>query len=135
MGEGGPMKFTFLTSTNVSYHSKLGTSYSMCMKFFTTLHLIVLLGIWSSPTVSGTRSPPRSGLTLTSIDENRAIAYGGWDGERGSGSSDLYLIDFQTMVGVRRNSHECLLLIRSLQEICMVIFHLPPISKYSGTSL
>ena len=60
----------------------------------------VLIGIWSSPTVNGTRPPPGGGYTLTSIDEHRAILHGGHDADHGCRSSDLYFIDFQTMVSM-----------------------------------
>ena len=52
-------------------------------------------GDWSSPTVRGTRPPPLSAFTLTSIDNYRALSFGGGDLRP---ISDLYLIDFQTMV-------------------------------------
>ena len=38
------------------------------------------------------------GFSLTSIDDHRALLYGGGDAEHRSIVSDLYLIDFQTMV-------------------------------------
>ena len=55
-------------------------------------------GAWSSPSFSGTRPPPCGGFSLTSIDDHRALLYGGWDGERRGRVSSLYVIDFQTMV-------------------------------------
>ena len=63
-----------------------------------THHMSMFAGGWSSPIVRGTRPPPFSGFTLTSIDNYRAILFGGKDGEYNERMSDLYLIDFQTMV-------------------------------------
>ena len=59
---------------------------------------ILFSGTWSSPSFSGTRPPPCGVFSLTSIDDHRALLYGGYDGERRRRVSDLYLIDFQTMV-------------------------------------
>ena len=61
-------------------------------------HTMVFSGTWSSPSFSGTRPPPSYRFSLTSVDNHRALLYGGWDSERRSTVSDLYLIDFQTMV-------------------------------------
>ena len=44
------------------------------------------------------RLPSCSGFTLTSVNEYLALLYGGHDGEHDCPSSDLYLIDFKTMV-------------------------------------
>ena len=55
-------------------------------------------GTWSSPSFSGTRPPPCYGFSLTSINDHQALLYGGGDAELRSTVSDLYLIDFQTMV-------------------------------------
>ena len=54
-------------------------------------------GAWISPAVKGTRPPPCNGFTLTSIDSHRAVLFGGTQPGRGQ-VSDLYLIDFNTMV-------------------------------------
>ena len=58
----------------------------------------IFLGAWSSPAFSGTRPPPNTSFTLTSIDRYRALMFGGKEGERQIRVSDLYLVDFQTMV-------------------------------------
>ena len=58
----------------------------------------IFAGGWSSPAVRGTRPPPFAYFTLTSIDNYRAISFGGYDGEHIQQISDLYLIDFQMMV-------------------------------------
>ena len=55
-------------------------------------------GAWFSPPVSGARPPPCSGFTLTAIDSHRAVLFGGWQPGGGGRVSDLYLIDFNTMV-------------------------------------
>ena len=54
-------------------------------------------GVWFSPVVKGTRPPPCAGFTLTSVDNHRAVLFGGRHPERGR-INDLYLIDFDTMV-------------------------------------
>jgi hypothetical protein len=58
---------------------------------------IISAGVWSSPVVRGTRPPPCACFTLTSVDNHRAVLFGGFHPERGQ-ISDIYLIDFSTMV-------------------------------------
>ena len=53
---------------------------------------------WSSPTFRGTRPPPCAGFTLTSIDGSRAVFFGGYDAKHCCRISDIYIIDFHTMV-------------------------------------
>ena len=36
-----------------------------------------ILGLWSSPSISGTRPPPCSGFSLTMTDEDQAVMFGG----------------------------------------------------------
>ena len=63
-------------------------------------HGYVLSGTWSSPAISGTRPPPATNFTLTSIDEYRALIFGGREGKYLQKVSDVYLIDFRLMVCV-----------------------------------
>ena len=73
--------------------------YSCQEKHYTQVCRIMFFsGTWSSPSFSGTRPSPCSAFSLTSIDDHRALLYGGWDGEHRCCVSDLYLIDFQLMV-------------------------------------
>ena len=48
--------------------------------------------------MNGTRPPPCAVVALTSIDDHRALLYGGRDAEHMCRSSDLYIIDFDTVV-------------------------------------
>ena len=61
------------------------------------IHTIHILAIWSSPAVKGTRPPPCSHFSFTSINDHEAIMYGG---RLASGRSvnDIYLFDFSEMV-------------------------------------
>ena len=55
------------------------------------------IGEWASPKVSGTRPPPCAAFSLTNIDDDHAIMFGGKyiDGRR----SDVYIIiDLTRMV-------------------------------------
>ena len=82
------MSFMCLTSVKV-----------VIVKFIECEHIDVYApaGLWSSPTVRGTRPPPCAGFTLTSIDNHRAVFFGGRVPGRGR-VNDLYIIDFDTMV-------------------------------------
>lgn len=53
-------------------------------------------GLWSS-TLTGSRPPPSSYFTLTSINKHQAMYFGGDQHGRGV-VSDLYFIDFDKMV-------------------------------------
>jgi len=39
--------------------------------------LCVVLGLWSSPTIKGSRPPPSSDFSLTMTEEDRAVMFGG----------------------------------------------------------
>ena len=54
-------------------------------------------GVWSCPATTGERPPPCSGLTLTAIDDRRAVLFGGANIDQGR-MNDVYIIDFHTMV-------------------------------------
>ena len=53
--------------------------------------------VWCSSATSGERPPPCSGFTLTSIDQWRAVLFGGRNGDQGR-MNDIYIIDLQNMV-------------------------------------
>ena len=55
------------------------------------------LGSWSSPSVKGSRPPPCSGFSLTMIDEERAVMFGGWD-HTFKYFNDVYVLHMSTMV-------------------------------------
>ena len=59
--------------------------------------LTTCLGTWSSPVVSGTRPPPCEDFSLTMIDEDHAVLFGG-DQSGGAASGDVYILDITTMV-------------------------------------
>ena len=57
------------------------------------------VGLWSSPTFSGTRPPPCSHFTFTAINNHQALLFGGRQESNKKGrTNDVYLIDFLTMV-------------------------------------
>jgi N-acetylneuraminic acid mutarotase len=47
---------------------------------------------WSALSVTGSKPSPRADHTLTTLDEKRAILFGGWDGEKSL--NDLWLFDY-----------------------------------------
>ena len=53
--------------------------------------------MWSSPEITGERPPPGNSFSLTSIDNRRAVLFGGWSGEQGM-VNDVYIIDLLKMV-------------------------------------
>ena len=55
------------------------------------------LGSWSSPSVKGSRPPPCAGFSLTMIDEERAVMFGGED-RRDYILNDVYVLHMSTMV-------------------------------------
>ena len=61
-------------------------------------YIYILSGMWSSPAISGTRSPQATNFTLTSIDECRAVMFGGREGEHLYKICDVYFVNFLTMV-------------------------------------
>ena len=54
-------------------------------------------GMWSCAPTTGERPPPCSNFTFTTIDDRRAVLFGGRNGEQGS-MNDVYIIDLHTMV-------------------------------------
>ena len=59
-----------------------------------SLYLTLSLDNWSVPEITGTRPEPCADVTLTSIDEQRGLFYGG------RGEIRLYLIDINSMVTI-----------------------------------
>ena len=55
------------------------------------------LGSWSSPSVKGSRPPPCAYFSLTMIDEERAVMFGGCDCNWKC-FNDVYFLHMSTMV-------------------------------------
>ena len=55
------------------------------------------LGSWSSPCVKGSRPPPCAYFSLTMIDEERAVMFGGEDRNL-KYLNDVYILRMSTMV-------------------------------------
>ena len=53
--------------------------------------------MWRSPVTSGERPPPCAAFTFTSIDNRRAVLFGGRNGAQGV-MNDVYIIDLEKMV-------------------------------------
>ena len=56
-------------------------------------------GVWTCPATTGERPPPCAHLTFTSVDERRAVVFGGYNGEQGR-MNDVYIIDLSIMVHI-----------------------------------
>ena len=56
-----------------------------------------LLGMWSSPIVSGTSPPPCADFSLTMIDDFHSLLFAGYQG-RGVYSNDVFILDVAAMV-------------------------------------
>ena len=54
-------------------------------------------GVWSCPATTGERPPPCSDFTFTTINDRRAVLFGGYNGCQGF-MNDVYIIDLLTMV-------------------------------------
>ena len=54
--------------------------------------MILLLGKWISPTVTGDRPPPIYEFTLTSVTNNTAVLFGGFT--TNGVSNNVYIINF-----------------------------------------
>ncbi len=65
----------------------------------TTMNFFIdfVIGMWSSPTLTGTRPPPCSGFTLTMVDSHRAVLFGG-TGHGGKKFKHVYILDLDRMV-------------------------------------
>ena len=98
MGLDGPMRSTYLTSVKVG---------KMIVRCANVDVYTLSAGVWFFPVVRGTRPPPCAAFTLTSVDNHQAIVFGGFHPECGN-ISDLYLIDFSTMVSSFYKDKYCL---------------------------
>ena len=58
------------------------------------MHVLLLLGEWMSPTVTGDRPPPFDDFSLTSVSNNAAVLFGGSTSTNGY-SNNLYVIHFR----------------------------------------
>ena len=61
------------------------------------LFFVCNLGLWSSPSVKGSQPPPCSSFSLTVIDENQAVMFGGGSSVSIK-SSKAYILHLPTMV-------------------------------------
>ena len=66
---------------------------AVCLYLRSTL--LSCSGCWSPVSVTGFKPSPRSGHTLTAVDEKRAILFGGYNGER---LNDVWLFDGERKV-------------------------------------
>ncbi len=55
-------------------------------------------GIWSSPTVTGTKPPPCTNFSLTRVDDYHAVLFGGSGGPTHGSMNSVYILDFTKMV-------------------------------------
>ena len=55
---------------------------------------LLFLGEWITPTVTGDRPPPISSFTLTSVTNNTAVLFGGYDFTTNRFSNNVYIINF-----------------------------------------
>jgi len=60
---------------------------------------VTLIGSLTSPEVSGSRPPPCSSFSLTMIDEDQAVMFGGKVAGTGR-SAGLHILHLPTMVGL-----------------------------------
>ena len=71
-----------------------------------TVSSISTVGVWSCPATTGDRPLPCDGLTFTTVDDRRAVLFGGYNKEQGD-MNDVFIIDLSTMVLV--SVHMCVL--------------------------
>ena len=64
--------------------------------------LYCVLGLWFSPSNSGSRAPPCSGFSLTITDEEQAVMFGGYI-PSGWSSDDAHVLHLPTMVSYLLN--------------------------------
>ena len=77
------------------------TKSKIVLSTVTTLYHYCLLDEWISPQVLGESPPPCSGFTFTSIGDNRAVMFGGYQSGKGR-SDDVYIAEM-TKNSVVRN--------------------------------
>ena len=68
--------------------------------------------MWSVPDTTGETPPVLRGHTLTSVDSNRAVLFGGYDW--GTHCNETYLLDMESWVG----SSPVIQVEKSFQEGC-----------------
>ena len=61
---------------------------------------LIFAGKWSSPLTTGSRPPPCSSFSFTSINNHQAVLFGG--NQQGRRVNDCFLIDFESMVCPKR---------------------------------
>ena len=62
------------------------------MNMYCQNYLLIFLGQWISPTVTGDRPPPIHDFTLTSINNSSAILFGG--STANGTSNNVYILNF-----------------------------------------
>ena len=68
----------------------------------------VCLGEWITPTVTGDRPPPISSFTLTSVDNNTTVLFGG-----NEASNNVYIINFNKTLVVSALNMQISIFIRN----------------------
>ena len=56
------------------------------------------LGLWSSPDITGQRSPPCGAFTFTRVDKKRGVMFGGWQEETRRNVAGTFILNFETWV-------------------------------------
>ena len=77
-----------------------------------TVSSISTAGVWSCPATTGDKPPPCSGLTITTVDDRRAVLFGGGNEEQ-ERMNDVFIIDLSTMVLV------CVLCVYNVCGMCV----------------
>ena len=91
-------------------------SYNNVIAVISSISTISLsLGSWSSPSLKGSRPPPYVLFSLTMIDEESAVMFGGMDPNKKL-LNDVYILHMSTMVS-------CLLL-PIVWKVCLLV---PPL--------
>ena len=90
------MKYIFINSHQVSIttHNNINNVFiiNKLIIYYIYIYIIIILGQWISPTVTGDRPPPIYDFTLTSINNSSAILFGG-DSANGR-SNNVYVLNF-----------------------------------------
>ena len=81
-----------ITASGSDHCATLTSEFAITVDFYPSF-----TGTWSSPTIRGTRPPPCSSLTLTMIDDHRAVLFGGRQ-PPGRSTKDGYILDLTGMV-------------------------------------
>ena len=91
------MKYIFINSHQVSIttHNNINNVFiinKLIINYYYNEYIIIILGQWISPTVTGDRPPPISHFTLTSINNSSAILFGG--ATANGDSNNVYILNF-----------------------------------------